>query len=515
MDAAGAPDRVDRRLRDELRELETRSRDPRLCLVAGPPSLPCLAASAASLVGRLVERTGLSGARGPEPRGRETGLSGARGPWPEREAERHHLDIGLRTLADKCRWIRSLLAPAAQTNSPDRSQARQALARLSLTFSHVVSELQATFPDGQYRGQACLEPGPERDFWTRAFGHRTVVPWGEFRAALFRVHRFGPGLETAALRCSLDLTCNGQVSAFEFRAFTRLYQPWATLPRTWLALGVTHPGYGAFLTYDQVAERLRGKRVGSYLYRLSCTHLGLWAIGYIGTDGSVLQTLVPDRPLAPTLMEGKRLGVYLYPDGKTFNPDLTGLCQRSRDHIPVSKEQYLLYCEMGSSFELCKICTENDKDVQMKPCGHLICDPCLMAWRESDGHTCPFCRATIRGTQRVVVHPFTPVLRPPLPTETPLNGGEEEVEDEDEDEEDNFEDVALLVDQLAALRKTDTDQRLTPGSRPPVPPRTDLPRVRSRTSGRDPRPKTLTDSDVEPKYIESAPLPNGPTRISK
>lgn len=39
-----------------------------------------------------------------------------------------------------------------------------------------------------------------------------------------------------------------------------------------------------------------------------------------------------------------------------------------------------MYCEMGSTFQICKICTENDKDVRIEPCGHLLCTPCLNSW---------------------------------------------------------------------------------------------------------------------------------------
>lgn len=47
----------------------------------------------------------------------------------------------------------------------------------------------------------------------------------------------------------------------------------------------------------------------------------------------------------------------------------------------MTQEQYELYCEMGSTFQLCKICAENDKDVRIEPCGHLLCTPCLTAWQ--------------------------------------------------------------------------------------------------------------------------------------
>ena len=75
-------------------------------------------------------------------------------------------------------------------------------------------------------------------------------------------------------------------------------------------------------------------------------------------------------------------GSYLYPDGRNMNPDLTWAVQPTpEEHIKVTAEQYELYCEMGSTFQLCKICAEHDKDVRIEPCGHLLCTPCLTAWQ--------------------------------------------------------------------------------------------------------------------------------------
>jgi hypothetical protein len=37
----------------------------------------------------------------------------------------------------------------------------------------------------------------------------------------------------------------------------RLFQPWTSLLRNWQILAVTHPGYVAFLTYDEVKARLQ------------------------------------------------------------------------------------------------------------------------------------------------------------------------------------------------------------------------------------------------------------------
>jgi len=176
---------------------------------------------------------------------------------------------------------------------------------------------------------------------------------------------------------------------------------------------VTHPGYVAFLTYDEVIQRLQkpGKhRPGSYVFRLSCTRLGQWAIGYVTKDGTILQTIPQNKSLCQALLDGSREEFYLYPDGRDKNPDLSkAIASTPKDNIKVTQEQYELYCEMGSTFQLCKICAENSKDIRIEPCGHLLCTPCLTLWRDSEERRgCPFCRAEIKGTEQIFVDPFSP-----------------------------------------------------------------------------------------------------------
>lgn len=152
-----------------------------------------------------------------------------------------------------------------------------------------------------------------------------------------------------------------------------------------------------------------------------------------------------------------------------------------------------MYCEMGSTFQLCKICAENDKDVKIEPCGHLMCTSCLTAWQESDGQGCPFCRCEIKGTEPIIVDPFDPrdensrccsiidsFSMPML-----------DLDDDDDREE------SLMMNRLASVRKCNERQNspvTSPGSSPlsqrrkplpdplqiphlslpPVPPRLDL-----------------------------------------
>ncbi|XP_063630613.1 E3 ubiquitin-protein ligase CBL [Cydia splendana] len=328
-----------------------------------------------------------------------------------------HFNIFIINLIRKCKQAIKLFKEGKEKMFDENSHYRRNLTKLSLVFSHMLSELKAMFPNGTFAGdQFRITKSDAAEFWKTNFGNSTLVPWKLFREELNNVHPISSGLETMALKTTIDLTCNDFISNFEFDVFTRLFQPWSTLLRNWQLLAVTHPGYVAFLTYDEVKARLQKyiHKAGSYVFRLSCTRLGQWAIGYVTVDGEILQTIPQNKSLVQALLDGYREGFYLYPDGRDVNPDLSSaIISPAEDHITVTQEQYELYCEMGSTFQLCKICAENDKDIRIEPCGHLLCTPCLTAWQiDSEGQGCPFCRAEIKGTEQVVVDAFVPP-RPP------------------------------------------------------------------------------------------------------
>ncbi|XP_039963842.1 E3 ubiquitin-protein ligase CBL-B-B [Bactrocera neohumeralis] len=324
-----------------------------------------------------------------------------------------HFNVFINNLMRKCKQAIKLFKEGKEKMFDENSHYRRNLTKLSLVFSHMLSELKAIFPNGVFAGdQFRITKADAAEFWKLNFGNSTLVPWKIFRMELNKVHPISSGLEAMALKTTIDLTCNDYISNFEFDVFTRLFQPWVTLLRNWQILAVTHPGYVAFLTYDEVKARLQRyiHKAGSYVFRLSCTRLGQWAIGYVTADGEILQTIPQNKSLCQALLDGHREGFYLYPDGQACNPDLSSAVQSpTEDHITVTQEQYELYCEMGSTFQLCKICAENDKDIRIEPCGHLLCTPCLTSWQvDSEGQGCPFCRAEIKGTEQIVVDAFDP-----------------------------------------------------------------------------------------------------------
>uniref|UniRef100_A0A3Q1JM90 E3 ubiquitin-protein ligase CBL n=1 Tax=Anabas testudineus TaxID=64144 RepID=A0A3Q1JM90_ANATE len=453
--------------------------------------------------------------------------------------ENEYFRVFMENLTKKTKQTISLFKEGKERMYEENSQPRRNLTKLSLIFSHMLAELKAIFPNGLFQGDNFrITKADAAEFWRRAFGDKTIVPWKVFRQSLHEFHPISSGLEAMALKSTIDLTCNDYISVFEFDIFTRLFQPWSSLLRNWNSLAVTHPGYMAFLTYDEVKARLQKfiHKPGSYIFRLSCTRLGQWAIGYVTADGNILQTIPHNKPLFQALIDGFREGFYLFPDGRTQNPDLTGLCEPSpQDHIKVTQEQYELYCEMGSTFQLCKICAENDKDVKIEPCGHLMCTSCLTAWQESEGQGtgCPFCRCEIKGTEPIVVDPFDPKDNSGGSCRSTFGAEGAPSPSYDDDDDDRLEDPHLMMSKLACTKAAshhkDKPLPLPPALRDlPPPPPPDRPltsgtasegRLQRRplpcTPGEPPRDKLPPTPPNRPMgEWNSRPVPKAPTSSS-
>ncbi|RUS70582.1 hypothetical protein EGW08_021661, partial [Elysia chlorotica] len=231
----------------------------------------------------------------------------------------------IENLMNKCKNTIKLFKDGKDKMYDENSHYRRNLTKLSLVFSHMLAELNAIYPlpDGTYTGENYrITKGDAADWWKQSFGDKIIIPWKEFKNTLHETHPIGSPLEAMALKSTIDLTCNDYISVFEFDVFCRLFQPWASLLRNWNVVAVTHPGYVAFLTYDEVKARLHKyiNKPGSYVFRQSCTRLGQWAIGYVTTDGQILQTIPQNKSLSQALLDGQREGFFLYPDGRSINP---------------------------------------------------------------------------------------------------------------------------------------------------------------------------------------------------
>uniref|UniRef100_A0A6G1S9V2 E3 ubiquitin-protein ligase CBL n=1 Tax=Aceria tosichella TaxID=561515 RepID=A0A6G1S9V2_9ACAR len=316
--------------------------------------------------------------------------------------------IFIQNLQARCKQTLKLFKIAKEEMFKEDSEFRHKLTRHTLVFNHILSELKAIYPNGRFIGEKYLITKKETagEFWKNNFGSSVLVNWTTFYHALQMVHSIDSSFFSSnALKQTIDLTCDDYISIFEFDVFTRLFQPWSTLLKNWQILAVTHPGYKAFLTYDELKARLQKHidKPGSYVYRLSCTRLGQWAIGYVMPDGQILQTIVQNISLSQALTETK---IYLYPDGKDEDPNLNIICSEMAGedrNVTVTEEQYEIYCGVGNSFQTCKICFENDKDIRVEPCNHLLCTSCLIAWQESEGQGCPYCRTEIKETVQITM----------------------------------------------------------------------------------------------------------------
>lgn len=192
--------------------------------------------------------------------------------------ENEYFRIFMENLIRKCKQTIKLFKEGKDKMYEESSHYRRNFTKLSLVFSHMLSELKAIYPGGVFAGDSFrITKSDAADFWKNSFGDKTIVSWRLFRQTLHAVHPISSGLEAMALKSTVDLTCNDFISNFEFDVFTRLFQPWSSLLRNWQILAVTHPAYRAFVTYDSVRERLQKyiKKPGRFvlLFTLSSAKL--------------------------------------------------------------------------------------------------------------------------------------------------------------------------------------------------------------------------------------------------
>merc|ERR1711974_233670 len=160
------------------------------------------------------------------------------------------------------------------------------------------------------------------------------------------------------------------------------------------------------------------------------------------------------------------------------NPDIAQqISVTPQERIKVTQEQYDIYCQIDTTFEVCKICNSNFKSVRIDPCGHLLCHQCLRKWIDSSNTptssatTCPFCRKQVLSTESVTIQPFNPFGEDD--DEVDLDGDLEGLYDNSEADND-LEDVDAVIAQasIAALppRPASAGVPIHHRRPPPVPP---------------------------------------------
>lgn len=409
-----------------------------------------------------------------------------------------YLNLAVRKFLIHIRVTIKLFRDAKEEMEREDSDYRRQLNKLTLVFSHMLADLKAVYKDGVRDEAFVIVKLEARKFWADHFGTRVVVPWEEAFAVLKSVHKL-TDLEQPALQHTMDITENNHISWFEFDVFTRLFHPWSQLFNNWYVLALNHPAYKAFITYDEVEAILHRfiNKPGSYVYRLSCTRLGQWAIGFVTRSRRIVQTIPQNKSLYQALLDGTEEGLYVYPAGQDVALDLRRMINDApQERVQVTKEEYDIYCNMDTTFELCKICNANLKSVRMEPCGHLMCDGCLEKWTATSkgDTTCPFCRKPVMSLEHIVVEPFDP-----------LGGGA--TGDDDDDDDDDYDevetdqigeaDVALLGDLYKPNGTSGPQQHAPPSSSSSSSSRMPLPPLPPTPSNPSPRERSHTQSRPE------------------
>ena len=120
-----------------------------------------------------------------------------------------YFKIFIENLQRKCKQAIKLFKEGKEKLFDENSHYRRNLTKLSLVFSHMLSELKAIYPQGLFSGDTFrITKSDAADFWRTSFGERTIVPWKMFRLTLNEVHPISSGLEAMALKSTIDLTCN-------------------------------------------------------------------------------------------------------------------------------------------------------------------------------------------------------------------------------------------------------------------------------------------------------------------
>lgn len=72
-------------------------------------------------------------------------------------------------------------------------------------------------------------------------------------------------------------------------------------------LQVNYPSFNCCLLWFYVLKQAWLTRISflsSYIFRLSCTRMGQWAIGHVTPEGDIIQTIPQNTPLFQALIQG-------------------------------------------------------------------------------------------------------------------------------------------------------------------------------------------------------------------
>ncbi|KAA3676875.1 uncharacterized protein DEA37_0010462 [Paragonimus westermani] len=132
------------------------------------------------------------------------------------------------------------------------------------------------------------------------------VSWPTFIEAFSRSFHVTGRPEIEKLHDTIAFSSDLYVSIFGWDVFNRLFAPWNLLVSAWTKLVYEHPGYMAWMTFEDMRDFLLQYRrsPGTYAFRMSCRSIGFWSVAYVDSSGKVIQSVCRSQNFADFLEEG-------------------------------------------------------------------------------------------------------------------------------------------------------------------------------------------------------------------
>nr|VZI39773.1 unnamed protein product [Spirometra erinaceieuropaei] len=265
------------------------------------------------------------------------------------------------------------------------------------------AEIRTLFPQGNFDPNiTCAKPEVEY-WWRRNFNQRVIVPKDAFFSAFFAKHvRFQT--DNRALYETMAFTSESYVSKYALDLFTRLFSPWEKSYNVHKAI-TQHPAYLKQSTSSLIEEKLQALKdmPGSFYFRISANNPGIWSIGFVTRNGHISQVLCYGLPLIDTLYQSRH-DLYVYPAGKPQ------FCDLSND-IKQGKQVFVKDDPTCDPLR-CRICGENQIDVQFDQCGHMCCHCCDRSLMSAALKTTRGCRVERKDEDSAVPPPASGLLDP-------------------------------------------------------------------------------------------------------
>ncbi|KAL3318418.1 hypothetical protein Ciccas_002926 [Cichlidogyrus casuarinus] len=264
-----------------------------------------------------------------------------------------------------------------------------------VNFTFMLEEIREMFSEGKLITSYQISKPEPRKWWQDNFGDEVVISWNCFGTCFIREFDIEKGNFDRLHEC-FSFTSTEYVSIFAFDLFTRLYTPWKQMKDVWTTLAVKSSAYMGFISFSSMRQCLKLMKPGCFGYRVSCSNVGYWSVGYVTAAGTPSQTICWCRPLADHLKLGNLQSLYLSTTSDEPFPNLDNIL-----NLIVNVElppDYMPDYTFSDNIEKCIICFEEPLDLRIEPCGHFCGQKCIRnCMSKCKMMKCPVCRREIKS----------------------------------------------------------------------------------------------------------------------